>query len=238
MSRLLIPNTFQIPNVLVDKVMAHVSGAAFKVVSVICRLTYGFGMESRKIGITEMSRRTGLSRPAVIKGIKELGELVMLKHAPQNSRIPNEYGLNINISTGELINNFDWLKKLTSQESKPELVKKVNQRLVKKVDSLKPNKSKPNLKPKGERAHTLPDDFTLTPERREYAVKKGIKNVETVFETFQTHYLGNEEKRPNWEMMWRKWVLREPEFERNGKRQSKSMDTRVAVEEGKYAGLK
>lgn len=39
-------------------------------------------------------------------------------------------------------------------------------------------------------------------------------------------------------MMWRKWVLREPEFERNGKRQSKSMDTRVAVEEGKYAGLK
>jgi uncharacterized phage protein (TIGR02220 family) len=147
MSRLLIPNTCQVPNVLLDKVMSQLGIAAFKVLMAIVRLTYGFGVTSRQIGMTQLSRITGLTRQGVIKGIKALGNLITVKRSEKNSRVPNEYSLNIDISTGELVNELDWSTKVTSQHERLELVNESNTRLINQVYSLKPNKSKPNLKP-------------------------------------------------------------------------------------------
>src|SRR5262249_26222997 len=85
--------------------------------------------------------------------------------APRNSRVSNEYALNIDVSTGQLLNEVDQSKDLSSQ--------KIHNRLLKKVESLKPN-LKPNkestesdkripdsLSTKAKKKHTRPDPATL-----------------------------------------------------------------------------
>src|SRR5215471_13923723 len=54
-SRHLIPNSTQIPDVLLDHWMAKLSGAEFKVLLYIARRTYGFGKESDRISLSQIS---------------------------------------------------------------------------------------------------------------------------------------------------------------------------------------
>ena len=135
MSKLLIPNTCQVPNVIFDEVMPGISNVALRVLMVIVRQTYGFNVESKQIGLDRLMKLSGLSRQGVVNGVKDLGGLIAIKRGPANSRVPNEYALNIDISTGELVNKLDQSTKLTSQKSAL--------RPVNKVDSLKPS-LKPN----------------------------------------------------------------------------------------------
>jgi hypothetical protein len=154
-SKLLIPNTCQVPNVLLDTVMPRIGGVALKVLLAIVRQTYGFGYPSRQIGLRKLSELTGLSIQGVLNGIKALGDLIIVKHGPKNSRVQNEYALNIDITTGQLLNEIDQSKDLTNQ--------KIHNRPVKKVESLKPN-LKPNnsaSRKKRERADTDPRVKTL-----------------------------------------------------------------------------
>src|SRR5262245_55983878 len=72
---------------------------------------------------------TGLSRPAVNKGIKELGPLLKVTPGIKNSPTIEgvaAYEINLDISTEELVNRLYWLKNFTSKKSALELVKKVN----------------------------------------------------------------------------------------------------------------
>src|SRR5262245_9634729 len=91
MSRLLIPNTCQVPNVLLDQVMPRIGGVALKVLLAIVRQTYGFSVPSRQLGLKKLSTLTGLSVQGVLNGIKELGNLITILRAPRNSRVSNEY---------------------------------------------------------------------------------------------------------------------------------------------------
>ncbi len=65
MSHRLFPNSTQIPNVIFDKWMPHLSGAEFKVVMFIARKTYGWGERPDTISIAQMATGTGLSARAV-----------------------------------------------------------------------------------------------------------------------------------------------------------------------------
>jgi len=87
MSRLLIPNTTQVPNVLLDEVMSKIKPAAFKVMLTIVRFTYGWGKASDEIGLSQIQKKTGLSREGVIQGIKDLGELDMKRGNYHNVEI-------------------------------------------------------------------------------------------------------------------------------------------------------
>lgn len=104
MNKLLIPNTCQVPNVLLDKVMPRIGDASLRVLLAITRFTYGFGdPQPRKISDTRLQRATGLSR-GVANGINGLGSLITIKAGPKNERVENEYALNLDIATGELVN--------------------------------------------------------------------------------------------------------------------------------------
>src|SRR5262249_32283622 len=86
MSRALIPNSTQIPDVILDHWMAELSGAEFKVLLYIARRTYGFGKASDSISLTQIAqgitrrdgaildRGTGISRPTVVRALKVLEE--------------------------------------------------------------------------------------------------------------------------------------------------------------------
>jgi phage replication O-like protein O len=121
-ARLLIPNTTQVPNVVLDEVIPRLKPGAVRVLLVIVRFTYGFGKEADRISYTQLQKVTGLSREGVRQAVKELGELVTVKPGARGKGA-NEYSLNINISTGELVRKLDQSEKLTmqvgSQKSRP-----------------------------------------------------------------------------------------------------------------------
>ena len=55
MSRALIPNSTQIPDVILDHWMAELSGAELKVLLYIARRTYGFGRDSDHISLNQIA---------------------------------------------------------------------------------------------------------------------------------------------------------------------------------------
>lgn len=84
MSRLMIPNTTQIPNVILDHWMPYLSDAQLRVVLYIARRTYGFGKDADSISLKQMSEGikkkdgtvldhgTGLSKAGVVKACNQL----------------------------------------------------------------------------------------------------------------------------------------------------------------------
>jgi hypothetical protein len=159
-----IPNTFPTPNVIVEQVMARVKGPAFKVLLAITRGTLGWhdwrpGL-AVELSLKDLQTQTGLSRQGVIDALRELTrlQLVEIRKAPRNTRVPNSYTLNLDITTGKLVHNLDQSKSLTSptsQRSRP--------KLVNNSDSLKykRNTNKGASRKKRERADSDPRVKTL-----------------------------------------------------------------------------
>ena len=102
MSKLLIPNSTQVPNVLLDKVMPLLPAGPLKVLLVIARFTYGFQKGSDKIGFKQLGKATGLSRRSAIEAVKFLGELIHVKPGGPGKGA-NEYSLNLDITEAQLL---------------------------------------------------------------------------------------------------------------------------------------
>ena len=73
------PRFTQYPNILLDHYMSELSGSAFKVVSVICRETFGWQRKEQVISLSYLSEKTGLSKQGVINGINECLEAGLLE---------------------------------------------------------------------------------------------------------------------------------------------------------------
>lgn len=68
-------------------------------------------------------------------------------------------------------------------------------------------KKQPSGRDTPTRKARLPDDFTLTEERRAYAVGKGCQNPSRTFEAFVTFYRGSGKSQLDWDATFRTWVL-------------------------------
>jgi phage replication O-like protein O len=112
MARALIPNSTQIPDVILDHWMAELSGAELKVLLYIARRTYGFGKDSDNISLnqiaagmvrkdgTALNRGTGLSRSGVkvaCNSLIEKGLLVRTARTAEGSREPEESTYRLNL---------------------------------------------------------------------------------------------------------------------------------------------
>jgi phage replication O-like protein O len=83
-ARHLIPNSTQIPDIILDHWMARLSGAELKVLLYIARRTYGFGKENDRISLSQLAdgitkrdgsvldRGTGISRSSVARALNTL----------------------------------------------------------------------------------------------------------------------------------------------------------------------
>ena len=114
MSNKFIPNSFQVPNVLVDEYITELSSHSFKLLLFIIRKTRGWQKRSDGIATTQLAKVLGLKK---IKGvypyIKELEALNLIKVQKKLGKI-NVYSLG---------NNFDKPvpKKVTTQtQTSPE----------------------------------------------------------------------------------------------------------------------
>jgi phage replication O-like protein O len=98
----MIPNTCQVPNVILDQVMPQSSHAEFKVVMAVVRKTYGWGKETDRISLSQLVKMTGVSKPKVIDAVRHLDWLIV---AHKTAGGTTEYSLNIDVDTGHLFNS-------------------------------------------------------------------------------------------------------------------------------------
>lgn len=127
-----IPNSFQVPNAVIDELMAELSGAELKCYLAILRKTKGWNKDFDAVSVTQLMSVTGLSNRAVIDACNHLVELNLL-YQKTGSR-------GVKIFSVNLCNNF------TSEKSS--LVKKVHGTSEKSslVTSEKSSHTKNNIK--------------------------------------------------------------------------------------------
>lgn len=118
MSRSLVPNSTQIPDIILDTWIAKLNGAEFKVLMYVARRTYGFGkMDGDAISIGQIAKGivkkngerldygTGLSRDTVCTALSSLEEKGIIRRRQRESKVkghlPNFYSLNLNATLPE-----------------------------------------------------------------------------------------------------------------------------------------
>ena len=141
----LIPNSSQIPNIILDLVLPRISEAEARCLLYICRRTFGFHKDEDNISFsqfengikTSQGKRldfgTGLSRPSVNSALQNLIKVGVI-YVQQRSK-GNRYRLNLHMDVDKVVNEINQLRELTKsgKASSLKLVKRFNtQNLEKK----------------------------------------------------------------------------------------------------------
>ena len=96
MSNKFIPNSFQVPNVLVDEYITKLSSHSFKLLLFIIRKTRGWQKHKDSISATQLAKVVGLKKiKSVYPYIKELEALNLIKVHKKLGKI-NQYSLGTN----------------------------------------------------------------------------------------------------------------------------------------------
>lgn len=90
-----IPNSFQIPNAIIDKFLAKLSGNAFKCYALIARQTTGWQKQSDKISVNQFMVKCGIKdRKTAMKCLEELEEISLILTFKKCGEI-TEFSLNL-----------------------------------------------------------------------------------------------------------------------------------------------
>ncbi len=134
----LIPNSTQLPNIILDKVLPLIPESEARCLIYICRRTFGFHKEADRISFSQFmdgikDRRgnvldygTGLSRQSVASGLKNLAkaEAVMVS----KNRNGNVYKINLHMDVDKVVNLIDQSRELTKigLKNRPKAVYKLD----------------------------------------------------------------------------------------------------------------
>lgn len=145
----LIPNSTQIPNVILDCVNPQLPDPEAKCLMYICRRTFGFHKAQDRISFTQFEKGikdkdgkqldygTGLTRPSVAKALRNLIESGAIKKVESNKG--NFYEINLEMECSQVVNRINQLTALT-KSGKPALPKVVNQVNTQSIRETKGNK--------------------------------------------------------------------------------------------------
>lgn len=111
MSKIIVPNYTQVPNVVIDDLAAKLSDSAFKIYVVLIRKTKGWEQKRDAIAISQFCELTGKSKPTVIKALDELINLGLIKKT-KFTKYGNEYELNLSFSHDGVFIKFTSKKSL------------------------------------------------------------------------------------------------------------------------------
>lgn len=122
-----IVNSFQLPNSVVDELLADLTGAELKCYLLVVRKTKGWNKEIDSISIGQFMEVTGLSNRSVITACDSLVEKGLLVRSGGERRL-NTYSVrSFNISqTGEKSSSTGENFSQTGEKSSSDLVKKVH----------------------------------------------------------------------------------------------------------------
>lgn len=198
-----IPNSFQVPNALVDQLMATMGAADLKCYLTIVRKTVGWQKPSDRISITQFMRITGLSNRAVITACANLESIGLI------TVTKDEHG-NKSYSLVRGSEKSSWGEESSlakgSEESSPHEKSSLpkNTKPVKKVHGGSEESSRSaseksshtkntltkdtNTKERGTRTHkvqtTLPENFGISADVRAWADAHGHTNLDAHLESF------------------------------------------------------
>lgn len=97
-----IPNSFQVPNAVIDELMSVLSGAEFKCYMLVVRQTTGWNKQKDAVSISQMMEKCSLSNRGVIDACEKLVELGLLTKS-KGFRGMNVFSVNFDkVATCEL----------------------------------------------------------------------------------------------------------------------------------------
>lgn len=114
-----IPNAFQIPNSVVDELMADMSGVELKCYLFVVRKTKGWNKEYDAISLTQFVKFTGAGKTAVVDALKNLVELGLLT---KRTGVRNTSVYAINLFGNQTSSESELVQKVNSTSSESELV--------------------------------------------------------------------------------------------------------------------
>lgn len=182
------PNYTQIPNVFLDEQMPKIhSLSELKVVMAVMRKTFGWQKDEDEISISQLEDLTGLSRPSVNEGVK-----AALQHKIITRRkVGNGYCYRLNVkadSSKESLPKEKSDKNLTSKDSLPEVVKKVNPQVVKNLNPQKKVSTKEKKETlRGEQGSNSQETESQRLTREFYDRVKGRYRIQLDKEQFDFH---------------------------------------------------
>src|SRR4051812_9086300 len=136
MSSLCIQNSTQVPNVLLDTIMPSVSPADWKLLSFICRKTFGWQKTQDRISLSQFVKGTGLSMKWVIQRLALFAEQGLLIKTDSSKGSLWEINLKCDF---EAVRDLLQSTRSSRASSKSPLVSPVT----------KPNQTKPSRKSSG-----------------------------------------------------------------------------------------
>ncbi|MGB5867789.1 MAG: hypothetical protein WBG69_07970 [Arcobacteraceae bacterium] len=65
---------------------------------------------------------------------------------------------------------------------------------------------------KPQEATTIPNNFSLTYEMKQFAQSKFLRNIDDIFEDFKLYYQSKSTINTDWEAVWKRWVLNQNKY--------------------------
>lgn len=191
-------------------VRIRIPGEQMQCLLFIFRKTYGYNKKEDRIPLSQFEEATGINRPNICRALSSLSSIGIIIIKKDNKKI-STYSINKKYGTWKPLS-----KKIILSKKITTIIKKDNETLSKMIhskDNTKDNisKDKPPLVPPT-RKRQLPEDFSLTENRIQYAASKGIQNPDDVFDHFRDHYLANGTTFRDWDAAWRTWCRKHIEF--------------------------
>jgi replication protein O len=103
---LLIPNSTQVPNFLIDRLMPVMQSADWKLICLICRKTFGWQKKRDRISLTQFVKLTGLSMPWVIKRLNVLTACGLLQKTTTTRG--SVWALNLDCDLAKVLNSVQY----------------------------------------------------------------------------------------------------------------------------------
>lgn len=131
-----IPNAFQIPNSVIDELLAKLTCAELKCYLFVVRKTKGWNKESDSISVSQFMEVTGLSNRSVITACESLVEMGLLERSGGERKL-NTYS----VKAFDFSETSEKSSSVKSGENFSETGEKSSSNLVKKVHTQNNNKN-------------------------------------------------------------------------------------------------
>jgi Bacteriophage replication protein O len=99
----LIPNSFQVPNLLVDRLLPFLSGPQAKILLLVCRKTFGWGKRVDLISFGQFQTEAGVSRSSTYETLETFVRSGLLLKASHGPRQINGWSLNLEADAESVI---------------------------------------------------------------------------------------------------------------------------------------
>ena len=130
-----IPNAFQIPNSVIDELLAKLTCAELKCYLFVVRKTKGWNKESDSISVSQFMEVTGLSNRSVITACESLVQMGLLERSGGERKL-NTYSVKaFEISQSGEKSSSDLVKKVHTQNNNKNTIQNNNKKNTKKSES-------------------------------------------------------------------------------------------------------